>query len=232
MLESVNDAVVKVTHQNQAGWTGISLDWDGQRPYTSTTIPSQLGSPSLAGIDRRLALEKMIQAGSLALAGIDRRYLLRISGRRGFSPGEPVNVGDHQGVRLDHQFQKFQESAAVVLGPAGLLGPDVARGATGADQPLHLQVQILVLRLSDRDPGVTVQSHSIAPLAGIPEVSHSAKGAATGFSSHPLSYKLGHFQPVAGNSPVYSHGGRVRPGRSRRCRLGDHAAGTVVRERR
>ena len=37
----------------------------------------------------------------------------------GQPPGEPVNVGDHQGVPLDHQVQQFQEAAAVVLGPAG-----------------------------------------------------------------------------------------------------------------
>ena len=58
----------------------------------------------------------------------------------GQSPGELVDVGDHQGIARVHQ---FQEAAAVVLGPTGLLGPDVARGAAGADQPLHLQVQFL-----------------------------------------------------------------------------------------
>ena len=64
----------------------------------------------------------------------------------GQPPGEPVDVGDHQSVARDHQVQQFQEATAVVLGPAGLLGPDVAHGAAGADQPLHLQVQVLVLR--------------------------------------------------------------------------------------
>ena len=49
MQEPVNDAVVKVTHQNQVGWTGISLDWDGKRPYTSTTIPSQMRSDGIDG---------------------------------------------------------------------------------------------------------------------------------------------------------------------------------------
>ena len=34
------------------------------------------------------------------------------------------------------------------LAPLGFLGSNVAQGAAGADQPLHLQVQILVLRLS------------------------------------------------------------------------------------
>ena len=67
-------------------------------------------------------------------------------------------MGDHQGVPLDHQVQQFQESAAVFLGSAGLLGPNVAHGTAGAYQPLHLEVQILVLGLSHRDPGVTVQS--------------------------------------------------------------------------
>ncbi len=49
ILEPVNDAVVKVTHQNQVGWIGISLDWDAQRPYTSTTTPSQLRSDGIDG---------------------------------------------------------------------------------------------------------------------------------------------------------------------------------------
>ncbi len=37
-----------------------------------------------------------------------------------------------------HQVQQFQQAAAVVLGPAGFLGPDISHGATGADQALHL----------------------------------------------------------------------------------------------
>ena len=64
----------------------------------------------------------------------------------GQPPGEPVNVGDHQGVPLDHQVQQFQKAAAVFL------GSNISQGAAGADQPLDLQVQILVRRLSDRDP--------------------------------------------------------------------------------
>ena len=81
----------------------------------------------------------------------------------GQPPREPVNVGDHQGVSLYHQVQQFQEPAPVVFGPAGLLGSDVAQGAAGADQPLNLQVQFLVLRFSRRDPGITVQRYSAKP---------------------------------------------------------------------
>ena len=51
----------------------------------------------------------------------------------GQPPGEPVNVGDHQDIPLDHQVQQREEAAAAVLGPAGLLGPDVAHGASGAE---------------------------------------------------------------------------------------------------
>ena len=39
-MDPVNDAVVKVTHRNQVGWIGISLDWDVQRPYTVYHQPS------------------------------------------------------------------------------------------------------------------------------------------------------------------------------------------------
>ena len=42
ILEPVNDSVVKVTHRNQVGWLGISLDWDPQEPYTFTTSSSRL----------------------------------------------------------------------------------------------------------------------------------------------------------------------------------------------
>ena len=42
ILEPVNDSVVKVTHRNQVGWIGISLDWDPQQPYTYTTISNRL----------------------------------------------------------------------------------------------------------------------------------------------------------------------------------------------
>ena len=43
-------------------------------------------------------------------------------------------------------------------------------GAAGEGRTLQLQVRILVLRLSRRDPGVTVQRHPYTPLAGIPDV--------------------------------------------------------------
>ncbi len=49
ILEPVNDAVVKVAHKDQVGWVGISLDWDVQRPYTSTTLPSQLRDDGING---------------------------------------------------------------------------------------------------------------------------------------------------------------------------------------
>ena len=75
------------------------------------------------------------------------------------------------------------------LGSAGFLGSDISQGAAGADQPLHLQVQILVLRLSDRDPGVTVERHPAATPGwnGLKYTILPGRNA-TGFSSHPLSY--------------------------------------------
>ena len=51
--------------------------------------------------------------------------------------------------------------------------------------------------------------------AGIPEVWVSAKGRATGFSSHPLSYDKGEFPAGAVNRAVSSHDGPVRPGPGR-----------------
>ena len=67
-------------------------------------------------------------------------------------------------------------AAAVVPGPAGFFGSDISQGAAGADQPIHLQVQILVLRLSHRDPGVTVERHPAAPLAGMGKSIPSCQG--------------------------------------------------------
>lgn len=49
ILEPVSDAVVKVTHRDQAGWFGISLDWDAQQPYSYTTLPSQLRDDGIDG---------------------------------------------------------------------------------------------------------------------------------------------------------------------------------------
>ena len=57
------------------------------------------------------------------------------------------------------------------------------------NQALHPQVQILVFRLPDRDPSVAVEGHPTSPLAGIPEVLHSAKGVATGFSQPPTQLR-------------------------------------------
>ena len=51
MLDPVNDAVVKVTHRNQVGWIGISLDWDVQRPYTFTTSPAEISDDGVDGVD-------------------------------------------------------------------------------------------------------------------------------------------------------------------------------------
>ena len=74
------------------------------------------------------------------------------------------------------------------LAPLASLGSKVAHGAAGEDQPLDLEVEVLVLGLSHRDPGIAVHRHPSTPPAGTPGVWFSAKGLATGFSSHPLSY--------------------------------------------
>ena len=51
MLDPVNDTVVKVTHRNQVGWIGISLDWDVQRPYTFTTSPAEISDDGVGGFE-------------------------------------------------------------------------------------------------------------------------------------------------------------------------------------
>ena len=71
------------------------------------------------------------------------------------------------------------------LAPLASSGSDISQGAAGADQPLHLQVQILVLRLSHRDPGVTVERHPAAPLAGMGKSIPSCQGEINRVSSHP-----------------------------------------------
>lgn len=49
ILELVNNFVVRVSHRNQVGWIGISVDWDPREPYTHTTFSNQLKDD---GIDR------------------------------------------------------------------------------------------------------------------------------------------------------------------------------------
>ena len=55
ILEPVNDSVVKVTHRGQVGWIGISLDWDPQRPYTSTTFSHRLKEDGIERIGSEYA---------------------------------------------------------------------------------------------------------------------------------------------------------------------------------
>ena len=76
---------------------------------------------------------------------------------------------------LDLPPAHLQDPAPVVLGPAGLR-TNIAQGAADADQPLHLEVQVLVLRLPHQNLGATEQSHGYQPLAGIPKVALSATG--------------------------------------------------------
>ena len=45
--------------------------------------------------------------------------------------------------------------------------------------------------------------------AGIPKIVFSAKGRATGVSSHPISYEIEAFTAMAVNRAVSSHPGRV-----------------------
>ena len=40
ILESISDSVVRVTHQEQTGYFGISRDWDPSMPYRSTRAES------------------------------------------------------------------------------------------------------------------------------------------------------------------------------------------------
>ena len=49
ILELVNNFVVRVSHRNQVGWIGISVDWDPREPYTYTTFSNRLKDD---GIDR------------------------------------------------------------------------------------------------------------------------------------------------------------------------------------
>ena len=55
ILEPVNDWVVKVTHRNQVGWIGISVDWDPQEPYTYTTFSSRLKDDGIDPIGLQFA---------------------------------------------------------------------------------------------------------------------------------------------------------------------------------
>ena len=55
ILEPVNEWVVKVTHRNQVGWIGVSVDWDPQEPYTYTTFSSRLKDEGIDPIGLQFA---------------------------------------------------------------------------------------------------------------------------------------------------------------------------------
>ena len=55
ILEPVNEWVVKVTHRNQVGWIGVSVDWDPQEPYTYTTSSSRLKDEGIDPIGLQFA---------------------------------------------------------------------------------------------------------------------------------------------------------------------------------
>ena len=84
--------------------------------------------------------------------------------------GDDVPGADPDDTRELLNYRDAFEFVSTYLNDGGPITERLILDAAGADQPLHLQVQILVLRLSHRDPGVTVQRHPSAPLAGIPEV--------------------------------------------------------------
>ena len=55
ILEPVNEWVVKVTHRNQVGWIGASLDWDPQDPYTHTTFSDRLKDDGIERVGSEFA---------------------------------------------------------------------------------------------------------------------------------------------------------------------------------
>ena len=55
ILEPVNEWVVKVTHRNQVGWIGVSVDWDPQEPYTYTTFSSRVKDEGIDPIGLQFA---------------------------------------------------------------------------------------------------------------------------------------------------------------------------------
>ena len=98
----------------------------------------------------------------------------------GFAAGFLRGVMDFLGFprRLGSSKVKLSTKTCLLEGlipVAARSGSAGAQGAAGADQTLHLQVQILVLRLSHRDPGVTVERHPAAPLTGMAKVYRPAR---------------------------------------------------------
>ena len=100
MLDPVNDTVVKVTHRNQVGWIGISLDWDVQRPYTFTTSPrwrrwlkiSDDGVGGFESLNEQPVLRYSTPDEALrfvpVLGGAGARMLLSPTGKGGLEAGE------------------------------------------------------------------------------------------------------------------------------------------------
>ena len=88
MLDPVNDTVVKVTHRNQVGWIGISLDWDVQRPYTFTTSPAEISDDGVGGFES-FVLRYSTPDEALKSLCTMLLMLLKPTGKGGLEAGEP-----------------------------------------------------------------------------------------------------------------------------------------------
>ena len=108
---------------------------------------------------------------------------------------------------------------------------DISQGAAGADQPLHLQVQILVLRLSHRDPGVTVERHPAAPLAGMGKSIPSCQGEINRVFQPPPELRQGGIPSRGRKQGCFQPPRPAGAGTGRPSRLRDHAAGPAVQLR-
>ena len=97
-----------------------------------------------------------------------------------------------------------------------------AQGTAGSDQP--------ILRLSHRDPGVTVERHPASPLAGIVKVYPSCRVEINRVFQPPPELRQGGISSRGRKQGCFQPGPPAGAGPDQPSGLRDHAAGPVVQQ--
>ena len=129
LLESISKCVVRVTHVDQVGYVGMSVDWNPERPYVWATGESQVKAEGITTggvLEYRTVEEALEPLCGLMLSAQRKRDAQRINpeerkaaGRRVMREflselpgGSPLGSGDQTESALD-EVAEFREGAAI-----------------------------------------------------------------------------------------------------------------------